>query len=151
MDLSECLAAVKALGLRPDVQGTGHVEWQRVFMQDAVGVQVGRVSLRNGQVEAVKWYGQPSYGDGGRITDYERWPWAWRLWVECRQRLDVPTWRVAVSRAVRAAQDERADLMAWRDANPLPPKADGKPRTRRRLQMNVRKHLARLLLAVEEV
>jgi hypothetical protein len=52
MNGSEALVALREIGLRGQLRMTGHPEWQRIFMIDAQGITQGRISLRNGLVEA---------------------------------------------------------------------------------------------------
>jgi hypothetical protein len=135
MTESEALEALRACGLRGSARNTDHREWRRLFVQAPEGVQVGRLSLRNGIVESVKWYGLPH---DGPIVAHERWAWTWTLWTQRRERLDLRTWNLAVARAVQLARAERNEKQAWRDANPGP--------KRKPLLLNVRKHLAALLM-----
>ncbi len=133
----ETIEALEAIGLRGDPRATGAPEWRRVFIIDPDGVTQGRISIHNGAYSHAKWYVD---GAPGQIpVPDERWPWAWRLWIERRERLDVARWNTAVQRALKAARVERAEKQAWRDAHP-------KKGKRQRLELNVGRHLAAELL-----
>jgi hypothetical protein len=148
MTENEVLDALRAIGLRGESRSTGAADWRRVFIIDADGITQGRISLHDGQLYAAKWYVE-KVANGPVLAD-ERLPWAWLLWTQRRERLDVARWQMALQRARALARAEKAEKQALRDANPLPAKVkpDGSmvERKRKPLQLNVRKHLAQLLL-----
>jgi hypothetical protein len=149
MNGSEALVALREIGLRGQLRMTGHPEWQRIFMIDAQGITQGRISLRNGLVESVKFY-VVKVSDGPHILPNEIYPTAWTLWTQRRERIDVGRWNMAIETAKRAACAERDEKQAWRNANPLGLNARGVQKTRKRLLPNVRKHLYRELFGAAE-
>jgi hypothetical protein len=141
MNETEALAALKAIGLRGDVQETGSPDWRRIFMIDEKGVSHGRLSLYRGELTNVKFY-VSAVSDGPQILPDERLPFAWRMWIERGELLTLRDWAQALGRAREMACEERDQKQAWRDANP-------KPKPRKKLQLNVRSHLNRILFFSE--
>lgn len=134
MNEDEAIEALSEIGLRGHARSTGHWEWRHVFVIGPDGGSQGRLSFRNGRLESVKWYCPTS----GRMLPDERWAWAWLLWTQRRERLSLARWNVEVQNAILAAEAERDEKQAWRDANPGP--------KRKPLQLRIRKHLANALL-----
>ncbi len=137
MTEAETLEALAAIGLRGEPCGTGHADYRRIFIIDGHGISQGRITIYCGQYHHVKWYVEGALGEG--ILPDERLPWAWRLWLERRQRLDVARWNMTVQRAEQLAHAERAAKQAWRDAN-------RKPGKRPRLALKTRSYVTKLLL-----
>lgn len=150
MNAAEALEALAAIGLRGQLRRTGHPDWQRIFIIDARGVTQGRISIHCGAEAGIKWYVSKVSGYG-RVLEDERLPAAWNLWTQRRERLTVERWNIALQRAIQAAQAERDEKQAARDA--LPPlglNARGIQKTRKPLQLNVRKHLHSELFGVSD-
>ena len=132
MTESEARAALKAIGLRSELKATGSPEWQRIFILNRSGVTQGRISVRNGVVESVKWYVHEI--DSGPVLSDERWPWAWWLWFDRREVLTEVRWLRALAAAKRLAEADRALRQVARDLLP--------PRKRKRLALRVRSFLS---------
>lgn len=142
MNEAEALEALKAIGLRGEVNSTGSADWRRIFMIDASGVTQGRLSFFQGKLYSEKFY-VSKVANGPRVLPDERLPCAWRLWTTRGELLTLRDWSLALGKARHAAHDERDEKQAWRDANP-------KRGKRPRLELNVRKYLYREIFGAPE-
>lgn len=131
MDLATTLIKLKQIGLRGQAQGTGSADYVRVFVLDAAGVTLGRITIFKGQYDHIKWY-------TGVIEAYnidQRRPTlAWDMLLQSGQVLTDVMWSSIKVQAQRMQEQEIARLKRWREDNPAKLDHLGHPKRRRAIQ-----------------
>lgn len=148
MTEAKTLLYLTQLGLHYTVQQTGDPRWKRIFIsmdiKDEVRVQVGRVSIFEGNYSHIKWYGI-SYNEQGEIRECEHLAYQWNYLLQMGKLLDPAHYEACLNKAWELAHERRAAIQAKRQANSR--REDGKPVKRKGLApANPRRFLWELLV-----
>lgn len=89
MNVNETIAKLAMIGLKGKFQTTGHADYARVYVLDAAGVTLGRISIFQGAYSHIKWY-------SGIIEAYnidQRRPTlAWNMLLQSNEVLTDTMW-----------------------------------------------------------
>ena len=131
MNVNEVKAKLELIGLKGKFQTTGHADYARIYVLDAHGVTLGRISMFQGAYSHIKWY-------SGIIEAYnidQRRPTlAWDMMLQTGQVLTDELWSSIKIQAQEMQLDATRQLQQWRLDNP--PKLDhnGNPKRRRSIK-----------------
>ena len=131
MNVNETIAKLALIGLKGKFQTTGHADYARVYVLDAAGVTLGRITIFQGSYSHIKWY-------SGIIEAYnidQRRPTlAWDMLLQSNEVLTDTMWSSIKHQAQVMQQAETRKLEQWRLDNP--PKLDhlGRPKRRRSIK-----------------
>lgn len=126
MNVKETIAKLALIGLEGKFQGTGHADYERVYVIRGT-VTLGRITIFHGAYSHIKWY-------SGIIEAYnidQRRPTlAWDMLLQTGQVLTDEMWSSIKIQAQRIQEDEIRKLELWRIENP--PGVDHIGRVKRR-------------------
>lgn len=126
MNVKEIIAKLALIGLDGKFQGTGHADYERVYVIQGT-VTLGRITIFHGAYNHIKWY-------SGIIEAYDidqrRPTLAWDMLLQTGQVLTDVMWSSIKVQAQRIQEDEIRKLEIWRIENP--PGVDHLGRVKRR-------------------
>lgn len=126
MNVTETIAKLAMIGLKGKFQGTGHADYERVYVIQGT-VTLGCITIFHGAYSHIKWY-------SGIIEAYnidQRRPTlAWDMLLQTGQVLTDEMWSSIKLQAQRIQEDEIRKLEIWRIENP--PGVDHLGRVKRR-------------------
>ena len=126
MNVKETIAKLAMIGLKGKFQGTGHADYERVYVIQGT-VTLGRITIFHGAYSHIKWY-------SGIIEAYDidqrRPTLAWDMLLQTGQVLTDEMWSSIKLQAQRIQEDEIRKLELWRIENP--PGVDHLGRIKRR-------------------
>uniref|UniRef100_A0AAU8EHJ6 Uncharacterized protein n=1 Tax=Klebsiella phage vB_Kpn2-P2 TaxID=3230849 RepID=A0AAU8EHJ6_9VIRU len=126
MNVKETIAKLALIGLDGKFQGTGHADYERVYVIQGT-VTLGRITIFHGAYSHIKWY-------SGIIEAYDidqrRPTLAWDMLLQTGQVLTDEMWSSIKLQAQRIQEDEIRKLETWRIENP--PGVDHLGRVKRR-------------------
>lgn len=126
MNVKETIAKLALIGLDGKFQGTGHADYERVYVIQGT-VTLGRITIFHGAYSHIKWY-------SGIIEAYDidqrRPTLAWDMLLQTGQVLTDEMWSSIKIQAQRIQEDEIRKLEIWRIENP--PGVDHLGRVKRR-------------------
>lgn len=131
MNTKETCDKLALIGLRGKVQTTGHPDYVRIYVLDAQGVTLGRISIFQGAYSHIKWYSGiiEAYN-----VDQRRPTLAWDMLLQTGQVLTDTMWSSIKVTAQRMQEEETRKLELWRIANPPALDHLGKPKRRRSIK-----------------
>lgn len=114
MNVKETIAKLALIGLEGKFQGTGHADYERVYVIRGT-VTLGRITIFHGAYSHIKWY-------SGIIEAYDidqrRPTLAWDMLLQTGQVLTDVMWSSIKIQAQRIQEDEIRKLELWRIENP---------------------------------
>lgn len=131
MNVNEVKAKLELIGLKGKFQTTGHADYTRIYVLDARGVTLGRISMFQGAYSHIKWY-------EGIIEAYnidQRRPTlAWDMLLQSGQVLTDEMWSSIKVQAQAMQLEEVRKLEQWRRDNPPKRDHNGDPKRRRSIK-----------------
>jgi hypothetical protein len=131
------------IGLKANVQQTGHPDYTRIFVIDKEGVSLGRITIFRGAYDHIKWY-------SGIIDAHSVDQWRptveWDMLLQTGNILTDETWERAKRDALVMQAKEIERLKQWRRDNPARINSLGKHARRRAIERPSQKKCIRELL-----
>jgi hypothetical protein len=116
MTTEEVIARLEQMGLRGNLQSTGHPDYERIFILDKDKVSIGRVTIYKGKLQHVKWYVKKLRDLRGELLEDEKFVYIWNAFMECDRPPTEAEFDTALTLAKTRMRDRLDKLRAIRES-----------------------------------